>query len=165
MNGVVGLSVVMFAVLAQVAVVPAFSILGAQPDLVLVLLVAWMSVRGQRETLLLIPAAGVLQGLLDGQALGIAMLALAPLILLTEVRELRLVESDFVPALLITAVATLAYETVILVTLAVRGEHIAWLASVLDVLVPAAVANVLLLLPVYGLVRLGSVDLHRRRAF
>jgi hypothetical protein len=35
---------------------------------------------------------------------------------------------------------------------------------VLDVLVPAAIANVLLLLPVYGIIRLASLDLRQRRA-
>jgi hypothetical protein len=45
----------------------------------------------------------------------------------------------------------------------VTGERPDWLASTLDVLVPAVIANTLLLLPVYGLTRLASVDLQRRR--
>ncbi len=165
MSVAVGLLVVVAAVIAQVSILPAFSIFGVQPNLVIVLLVAWMMARGQREALLLIPAAGFAQGLLDSQPLGLAMLALAPLILMTEVRELRLVESDLLPAVVLTALATLVYETTILLTLAVSGEHLDWLASVLDVLVPAAIANALLLLPVYGLVRLASLDLRRQQAF
>jgi rod shape-determining protein MreD len=165
MSVAVGLLVVVAAVIAQVSILPAFSIFGVQPNLVIVLLVAWMAARGQREALLLIPAAGFAQGLLDSQPLGLAMLALAPLILMTEVRELRLVESDLLPAVVLTALATLVYETAILLTLAVTGEHLDWLASVLDVLVPAAIANALLVLPVYGLVRLASLDLRRQQAF
>jgi rod shape-determining protein MreD len=153
----------MLAALAQVAVLPSFSILGSQPSLIIVLLVAWMSIRGQREALFLIPAAGFILGLLDGQPVGLAMLALSPLVLMTEVRELRLVDSDFVPALLLTALATFVYETTLLVSLAVRGGSPSWLASVTDVLVPAVVANVLLLLPVYAVIRLASLDLRRPR--
>jgi rod shape-determining protein MreD len=159
-----GLAAVAFAALAQAAVLPSFSILGVEPSLVIVLLVAWMSIRGQREALFLIPAAGFVLGLLDGEPLGLAMLALAPLVLMTEVRELRLVESDLVPALVLTVAGTLVYETTILLSLAVRGEQVSWLASIVNVLVPAAIANVLLLLPVYAVIRLASLDLQRPRA-
>ena len=115
--------------------------------------------------LVLIPVAGFTQGLLDSQPLGLAMLALAPMTLMTNVRELHLVESDLLPAIVLTVLATLVYETVIMVTLVVTGEHPDWLANALDVLVPAAIANALLLLPVYGLIRLASIDLRPHRAF
>jgi rod shape-determining protein MreD len=160
-----GLIAVVVAVVAQMAVMPAFSVFSVHPNLVIVLLVAWMAARGRREVLLLIPVAGLVQGLLDSQPLGLAMLALAPLILMSDARELRLVESDLLPGVILVALATLVYETVVLLTLAITGERLDWLASVLDVLVPAAIANVLLLLPVYGLIRLASVDLRRRTAF
>ena len=163
MSTALGLLVVAFAVLVQAAVMPSFSIFGVQPNLVLALLVAWLIVRPRREALLLVPAAGLMLGLLDGEPLGVAMLALAPLILMAEVRDLRLVESDLLPAVVLAALGTLVYEAVVLLTLAVNGERLDWLASVLDVLVPAAIANALLLLPVYGLMRLASMDLHRRR--
>ena len=165
MSTAVGLLLVAIAVVLQVSVLPAFSIFGATPNLLIVLLVAWMTVRSQQEALLLIPAAGFAQGLLDSQPLGLAMLALAPLILMTEVRELKLVESNLLPAVVLTALATLVYEGVLLLTLAVTGERMDWLAGLRDALLPAAIANVLLLLPVYGLVRLASLDLRRRPAF
>jgi rod shape-determining protein MreD len=142
---------------------PSFSIFGVQPNLVLVLLVAWLIVRPRREGLLLVPAAGLMVGLLDGQPLGLAMLALAPLVLLAELRDMRLVESDLLPAVVIAGAGTLVYEGIVLLTLAVTGEQLDWLASVLDVLVPAAIANVLLVLPIYGLMRLASMDLRTRR--
>jgi len=164
-NVTLGLLATLVAVLLQVSVMPAISVFGVHPNLVIVLLVAWMSVRGRRETLLLIPAAGLLQGLLDSQPLGLAMLALAPLIIMTEVHELHLTESDLAPALALVALATLVYETTILLSLAVTGDRIDWVASVRDVLVPAAIANALLLLPVYGLMRLASFDFSRRPAY
>jgi rod shape-determining protein MreD len=159
----VGLVVIAFAALAQAAVLPSFSIFGAQPNLVLALLVAWLIVRPRREGLLLVPAAGLMVGLLDGEPLGLAMLALAPLILMAELRDMRVVESDLIPAVAVAAAGTLVYEAIVLLTLAVTGEQLDWLASVLDVLVPAAIANALLLLPIYGLMRLASMDLRGRR--
>lgn len=163
MTTVIGLIVIAFAALAQAAVLPSFSIFGAHPNLVLVLLVAWLIVRPRREGLLLVPAAGLFLGLLDGEPLGLAMLALAPLMLMAELRDMRLVQSDLVPAVVVAAAGTVVYEGIVLVTLGVTGERLDWLASVLDVLVPAAIANALLLLPIYGLTRLASMDLRTRR--
>lgn len=162
MSVAIGFLLIAFACLAQVSILPQFSIFGVQPNLVIVLLVSWIAVRGQREAFLLIPAAGFMLGLLDSEPLGLAMLAFAPLILLTEVRELRLVESHLLPALGLVVVASLVYEGSILLTLAVTGERTGWPGSVLNVLVPVAIANVLLLLPVYGAVRLASLDLQRQ---
>ena len=159
----IGLVAIVFAALVQVSVLPSFSIFGVQPNLIIAALVAWMSVRGQREALILIPAGGLVLGLLDSEPLGLAMLALAPLILLTEIREMRLIASDLLPAVILVALATLSYEITILLTLAVEGEHLNWVMSVLDVLVPAAIANVLLLLPVYGVVHLASRDIRQQR--
>lgn len=158
----IGLISIVFAALVQVSVSPSFSLFGVQPNALIIVLVAWMSIRGQREALILIPAGGFVLGLLDSDPLGLAMLALAPLILLTEIREMRLVASDLLPAVILVALATLSYEITVLLTLAVEGEHPNWWTGVLDVLVPAAIANVLLLLPVYGIIRLASWDLRQR---
>jgi rod shape-determining protein MreD len=160
-----GLIVIMFAALCQVSVMPSFSIWGVHPNLLIAILVAWIAVRGRREALILIPLAGLALGLLDGEPLGLAMLALAPLILLTDVQELHVIESSLLPAVALVALATLSYESAILLTLAIAGEQLDWLASMLDVLVPAVIANVLLLLPVYGIVRLASWDKRQQRAF
>lgn len=161
----IGLLAVLVVVIAQISIMPAFSVFGVQPNLVIVLLVAWMAARGRAEALVLIPIAGFAQGLVDSQPLGLAMLALAPLALMTSVRELRLVDSDLLPAILLTMAATVVYETTIMLTLAVRGESVDWLANLTNVLVPAAIANALLLVPVYGVIRLASLDLRPRRAF
>ena len=165
MSFVLGLLAVLAAALAQAAIMPAFSIFGAQPNLLIVLLVVWIAVGGQRDALLLVPVAGFAQGLLDSAPLGLAMLALAPLILMKEARDLRLTQSDLLLAVVLTVLATLVYEATFLLTLPVTGERVDWLGSALDALVPAAIANVLLLLPAYGLVRLVGQGLPRRHAF
>ena len=165
MTVLAGLLMIVAAALAQVSILPAFSIFGVQPNLIIILLVIWITVGGQRDALLLIPIAGFVQGLLDSQPLGLAMLAMAPLILMTQVKELRLVQSDLLLAVVLTAVATLVYEGTVLLTLAVTGERLDWLATVLEVLVPATIANVLLLLPLYGLARLLDPGVRRRQAF
>jgi rod shape-determining protein MreD len=165
MNYAIGMFAVLVAVISQVAIMPAFSIFGVQPNIVIMLLVAWMAVRGRQEALVLIPIAGFTLGLLDSQPLGLAMLALAPLTLMTDIRDLRLVDSDLLPAIALAMLATVVYEGTIMVTLVLTGESVTWLASVTNVLVPAAIANALLLIPVYWLIRISSRDLRQRTAF
>lgn len=165
MSALAGLLVILVAALAQASVLPAFSIFGAQPNLLVVLLVVWIIVGAERDALLLIPTAGFIIGLLDAEPLGLAMLALAPLILMLEVRELRLAQSELLLAMVLVALATLAYEGTFLISLALRGQQLDWPASALDVLVPAIIANVLLLLPVYGLGRLLGARQQRRLAY
>jgi rod shape-determining protein MreD len=156
-----GALLVIVAAIAQVSIVPYFSIFGAQPNLVLVVLVAWMTLRPKQETMLLIPFGGVLIGIFDTQPLGVALLALIPLMVMAEIVEMRLVQSTLLQGVVIIIVATLLYEVAFLITLAVTGESVDWLAAVVDVLVPAAIANALVLLPVYGMIRLATVESRR----
>jgi cell shape-determining protein MreD len=110
---------------------------------------------------LLLLLGGLLLGMYDDQPLGMALLALAPLIVMAEVFELRLVQSTLIQAVVIIILATLLYELAYLLTLAVTGESVDWLAAFGDVLVSAAIANALVLLPVYGMIRLASVESRR----
>lgn len=158
-------AVLLLAVLLQTSVVPVFSLLGAHANVPLVLVVCWAMVRGQRETLVVVPMAGIGLGLLDGQPVGTALLALIPVVLLAELREARIVEGDFLLALGMIAIATLAYETVFLVTLRLTGETVHWWGGFSRMIVPTAIANTLLMPPLYGLMWLASGDLRRARSF
>jgi rod shape-determining protein MreD len=161
MNALTGALLVVMAAVAQVSIAPEFSIFGVQPNLVLVVLVAWTVVRGRREALLLIPLGGLVLGLFDTQPLGVAILALAPLVVLAELPEMRLVESSLAQAVLIIIIATLCYEIAFLLTFVVAGEQLDWLSATLDILVPAIIANTLVLLPVLGVMRLATVESRR----
>jgi rod shape-determining protein MreD len=156
-----GALLVFVAAIAQVSIVPYFSIFGAQPNLVLVVLVVWMTLRPKQETMVLIPFGGVLIGIFDTQPLGVALLALIPLMVMAEIVEMRLVQSTLLQGVVIIIVATLLYEVAFLITLTVTGEPVDWLAAVVDIVVPAAIANALVLLPVYGMIRLATVESRR----
>jgi rod shape-determining protein MreD len=160
----IGVPLVLLAAIVQTASLPLFSVFGAHPSLILIVLASWAVVRGQEEAMVLIPVAGLALGLLDSHPLGLHLLALVPLALLLLVHNLRLVQADLVVALAVVLVATLAYETVFLVVLRLTGESLDWWGSISRVAVPAAIANALLTPPFYGLVWLASVDRRRRTA-
>ena len=87
-----------------------FRIAGLQPNLTLVLLIAWLMVRGAEEAYVLIPIGGVLLGLVDGAPMGTAMLALAPMAVLQEMRGAQLREGGFALAIVFVAVMTVVYN-------------------------------------------------------
>jgi len=163
----IGVPLVIFLALAQTASLPLFSLFGAHPNLVLILLVSWATVRDETEAMVLIPVAALALGLLDSQPLGLHLLALAPLAplaLLSGGRQADFIQADFLMALALAFAATLAYEGIFLVILRLTGESLNWLGNLSQVVIPAAIANTLLTLPVYWLVWLGSADRRRREA-
>lgn len=146
--GMVGL------VLLQTSAVPAFELLGVAPNLVLVVLVCWVVVRGQSETMVLVPLAGITIGLLSFQGMGESVAAFMPIVLLATLRRAMEPRSEYVWTLAIVIVATALHFVALAVAIEVEGSSIDWLAAATDVLVPSVLVNLLLALLVYWLVRL-----------
>ena len=161
MSYYIGLPLIVLAAAAEASALPLFRIEGLQPNLVLVLVLAWLMVRGATEAFVLIPLGGVVLGLVDGAPMGTALLALAPLALLHELRGARLVEGELMLALLFTVVATGLYYLVYLLVFTAQGEAGSWLAALSQVIVPTALLNVVLLLPIYALIWSASAGLRR----
>src|SRR4051812_3406000 len=139
-----------------------FRIAGMQPNLVLVLVTVWLIVRGQNEAFVLIPVGGFLLGLVDGAPMGTALLALAPLALLHDVRGSQLREGGIAMALIFIVLMTFAYHFVYLAVFLVRGEAGAgMLTAVTRVIIPTALLNAIVLLPLYWIVNIFSGELRR----
>ena len=140
---------------------PLFRIAGLQPNLVLVLFIAWLMVRGPGEAFVLIPIGGLFLGLVDGAPLGTALLALAPLAIVQEIRADRLSESGLVLTIVFTVGMTIVYHLVYLGVFTVRGEAGSWLTAVTRVIIPTALLNAVVLLPLYCLVNSLASELRR----
>jgi rod shape-determining protein MreD len=151
----------LIAALCEVVVAPMFRVAGLQPNLVLVILTAWLITRGQGETFVLIPIGGFFLGLVDGAPLGTAILAMAPLALLQDVRGSRLNEGGLALAVLFVVIMTIVYNLVYLVMFTVRGESASWLQAATRVIVPTGLLNVAVLVPVYWVLHLFSGELRR----
>ena len=121
---------------------PSFPVLGAYPNLVLVLVVCWTVVRGQQEAMVVVPMGGLCLGLVGSQPVGVALLAAAPVVLLAELREARLTQSDLLLAVALVLASSLVYEMVFLVILRVMGETVQWWGSFSRVILPTAIVNV-----------------------
>lgn len=142
-----------FLAVLGASAMPHLKVLGVTPDLVLIFAACWTMVRGQREALLVVPLAGFLRDLTTSDPLGTSVLALSPIVLLAAARELRTVETEFVPTLIVVAAASLAYGVLSMAVLSATGQEIPWLDGLLRVVLPAAVVNALFTPIVYLPVR------------
>ena len=155
--GVLGLA------LLQTSAAPAFDLFGVGPNLLLVTLCCWAVVRREQEALILVPLAGLWIGLLSVQGLALSMAAFAPVVLFAALRKQLALRSEFAWALTVVVAATIAHFLVLAVSLEVEGATIDWRAASVDVLLPSVLANALLALPLYWLVRLPTPRLAAAR--
>lgn len=138
-----------FAAVLAASVMPYVKVLGVAPDLVLIFAASWAMIRGQREAMVIVPVAGLLRDLTTSDPLGTSVLALSPIVLLAVVRELRPLESDFLPALAVVATASLAYAVVSMTVLTAVGEDVPWGTALLRVALPSMLVNPLFAVIVY----------------
>ncbi len=147
-------------VLLQTSAVPAFEILGVAPNILLVMLCCWAVVRVEAESLVLVPLAGLLIGLLSFQGTAESIAAFAPIVLLAALKGVvssgarMALRTEYFWTLAIVIVATLLHFTALAVAVEVAGSRIDWVSAVTDRMVPSVVVNVLIGLIVYWLVRL-----------
>jgi rod shape-determining protein MreD len=135
---------ILLVAVAQVAVASYFPLLGVTANPLLVLLVCWAMVRGPRETMVLIPIAGIFKDLMTTDPVGVSVLALLPIVALAAIRERRPMESEFLPTLAVVVVASLCYDLVYMVLLTAVGDGPPWLQTPIRVVLPAALFNALL---------------------
>ncbi len=158
-----GAGIALFLALLQASSIEQFKVLGVTPNLLLVLLVTWLVVRGLDDVLPMIAVAGITMGFIGLQTPGLVLLALLPIAGLGVLRELHLIHSDLVLVLAFVLVATVAYESIIVATLVASGGGYDLAAALRSAIVPSALVNVMLTPPVYAVMRLAKPALRRNR--
>jgi rod shape-determining protein MreD len=132
------------AVLADIAVAPGGEAFGARAQVTLVVVALWAALRPEAETMLLLPVAGVLLGLLGNEPLGVSVLALAPIVLLSNRGERRSTERRLPYTIGLVVAGTLAYAAIWSVATAILGEGVPFGLGSLRVLLAVAILNCLL---------------------
>jgi hypothetical protein len=153
-----------FLALVQASSIEQFHILGVAPNLMLVMLVSWLVVRGLEDVLPMVLVAGVTLGLVGLQTPGIVLLALiAPLAVLGVIREMHIIHSETLLMLFFVLGASLAYETILLASVMVTGGVLDPQAGFQSVVLPSAMVNLMIALPVWLVIRLARPSVARRR--
>lgn len=138
-----------FAAVVTASVAPYVRVLGVTPDVVLIFAACWAMVRGEREAMVVAPMAGLLRDLTTSDPVGTSVVALSPIVVLAVLRDLRPVESDFLPVLAVVAVASLVYAVVSMTVLTAVGDDVPWGRGLLRVAFPSMLVNALFSVAVY----------------
>ncbi len=158
-----GGGIALFLALLQASSIEQFKVLGVTPNLLLVLLVSWLVVRGLNDVLPMIAVAGVTLGFVGLQTPGLVLIALLPIAGLGGLRELHVIHSDIVLVLAFVLAASVAYETIIIASLVVTGGGYDIITAFRSAVIPAAIVNVAITLPVYVVMRLAKPSDRRNR--
>lgn len=166
MRYVIGGVFAFFLALVQASSIEQFRILGVAPNLMLVMLTAWLIVRGLEDVLPMVLVSGVTLGLVGLQAPGLVLVALvAPLAALGVIRELNIVHSDSLLMLAFVLGASLVYETVFLVSVMATGGVLDPAVGFSEVVLPAALVNLMIAIPVWFVIRLAKPSERRRNVY
>lgn len=140
-------------VLVQATLLPRIRFLGAQPDLLLVLVVCWSLIEGVTEGLILAFLAGLAIDVIAGLPLGSSPLALMPLCFLAVIgRKSVYVNNLWLPVLLV-ALATPLEGWLMLFMRQLHGVPADWAGATTRVILPALALNVLLTILVVWVMR------------
>ena len=123
---------------------PHLTIMGVKPDLMLLMVISWSLLRGAQEGMIWALVGGIGLDLLSGAPFGTSTVALVTLSLVAGLGELSVFRTHIALPLIATLLATLAYDLFFLLLLSTGGRSIAWTDSLIKVVLPSTLFNVLL---------------------
>jgi rod shape-determining protein MreD len=148
------------AVLLDISFAPSATVLDARASLTVVTVCLWAALRPRDETLVIVPLAGLLLGLLGNEPLGVSVLALAPIVLLADLLEGgRSTERRFIRALTLVIFGSVLYGLGYVVAARVFGGVAPVGIGALRILLAGTLLNAALATVLYfPLSRLGGLD-------
>ena len=137
--------ILLLLALLQVTVMPQIPLLGVRPDVVLLLLLAWVMVRGLREGVILAFIGGIALDLFSSLPLGSHALALLLTIVAVGLLAAPLHRGNVVFPVAGAFAATVLYNLLLLTFSQLLGEEVAWLASLGRIVLPLALIEAALI--------------------
>jgi len=143
--------------LLQVTVAPHLTVLGTTPDLMLLAVAAWGLLRGTHEGVVWGFVGGIFLSLFSGAGFAIAALALIAVGFFAGLGQTTVTGGRIALPLFTVLLSTLIHGLLSLFLLYITGRPVPWLDTLLRVMLPTALLNCLLAIPVYAAFR----QLHR----
>ena len=150
---IIAVPLLAFVAILQSAVITRFRLLGGGFDLMLVVVLAWNLVRRENDGPIWALIGGLLADVLSGGPLGAATFGLASLSLIIAISEGRFYQANWIVAVLASIVGTIFYHLLYLLALAVAGHPVNLADALTLVTLPSTILNLLLMLPVYQVVK------------
>ncbi len=146
-------AILTLAVLVQATLLTRIRLAGASPNLLLVIVVCWSLIRGQSDGVLWGFTGGLGLDLVAGLPLGTSSLALMITCPLTGLGKNSVFPGSMTLPALLVLLATPVFGWVVLLTKAVAGLPVDWLASTLYIIGPEMALNVALVPLAYPALR------------
>jgi rod shape-determining protein MreD len=158
MNIYLAFAILFFLGLFQTTIAPRITLMGVQPDLVLMAVVSWSLLRGSEEGMLWALIGGITMDIFSTAPFGISTLALLIVGFLSGLGHRNVFRFQLLVPALAIPLATLLYQSVLLGLLYTLGWRTDFMPTVAGVIFPTMLINTLGMPIVYLAVRL----LHRR---
>lgn len=158
MSVAVGVAWIVLAALWESAALPEPSLAGVPGDAVLLIILLWAYIRSAEQAIAMALVAGLTLDLASSHPVGISALALFPAAILGSVRGARILDTDWLVAVALAAVATISYHLLLWSLLRLSGVGPEFGLVWGDALT-AAMLNGLLAPLLYLLLRLASFDM------
>lgn len=153
MGNWLGLPLLALAAVLQVTFVPQVRILGGEPNLVFLLVLAYAARAPLEEGAAWAFAGGILLDLLTSAPTGGSVLGLLLLVLLIDLLRVQFVDVGFLAITGLVIFGTLLFEAVLLVLTVLGGHNIRLLEMIRYAVAPSIAYNLLLIWPVFWFVR------------
>ena len=133
---------------------PFIKISGVHPDLVLLLIVGWIILRGLKEGLVWALIGGLCLDLASGAPFGVFTLTMLLVALAANLSHGRVFGSSIVLPLSLTFPLSLLFNGLALLFLALLGRPVLWSDAFFNVLLPLAIFNTAVMMLVFPLLYL-----------
>lgn len=140
-------------VLVQATLLPRVRFFGAQPELLLVLVVCWSLVYGVTEGLIFAFLAGLALDVAAGLPLGTTPLALMPVCFLAVIGRHSVYANNVWLPVLLVALATLVEGWIMLFLRQLHGVPVDWAGATSRIILPTVALNALLTIVVVRVMR------------
>jgi rod shape-determining protein MreD len=160
----IGIPLFILASLVQATVLSHLRVYGGQPDLIVIVVLAWAILDRDQEGMVWAFVGGLFLDLLSGAPLGISSLAMVPVAFLVGLTEAQVYRENVGLPLLMGLVGALAYHIFYLLLLRFFGGMIVpWSEALVYVTLPSVVFDVILVIPAMRLLSRWYTKLHPRQ--
>jgi len=159
-----GIPLFVVAALLQASLLPHLRVFGGQPDLIVILVIAWSALDAEREGLVWAFVGGLFVDLFSGVPPGISSLALLPVAFIVTLTEANLYRNNLLLTLPLAAAGALMYHVLYLILLRFLADYpVAWASSLTYVTLPSVLFDVILMIPALRLLLNWYDRLHPRQ--
>ena len=137
----------------QTTIIPELAVWGVFADLPLLVVVSWSLLRGSREGIVWGFITGLTVDLFSGAPFGAATLPMILVGLLAGLGQATIFRAHVALPLVAMFLASVLYDLLFLLIVRLSGNPVAWLESLLRLILPSALLNALLMPIVFVIMR------------